>query len=223
LDALLVGCFCAVLLGANVSSPPPAHLRTGGRGINLFDPPPTSLFPVASLGAGSGATEFSKHHLLLRHLVMKHGGHEDLAELASLARIESETGVRTTFAIDLLPHRPPVATLPTCRERVGLPPPLGGSASGRPRPPPPGGPGNAPPCDGAGRGNRPAPPRACRATRCSAPQWTQRGGLSCQSELGCRPSHCRAQTAARDQPHPRPAKGGGGRGGRGSERTPQRT
>jgi hypothetical protein len=100
-----VGCFYAVLLGADVLPPPDAHLRTGG-GINLFGPPPTSLFPVASLGTGSSAMEFGHHHPLLGHLVMKHGGHKYLAELASLARIKRETSTWATFAIDSLPRHP---------------------------------------------------------------------------------------------------------------------
>jgi hypothetical protein len=41
---------------------------------------------------------------------------------------------------------------------------------------PPRGPSIAPPHDEASGGNRPAPPHACRATQCSAPGWTQRGG-----------------------------------------------
>lgn len=39
-------------------------------------------------------TVFGGHHLLLGHLVMKHGGHKDLIELVSLAMIEREMGMR---------------------------------------------------------------------------------------------------------------------------------
>ncbi len=60
----------------------------------------------------SSVTKFGGHHPLLGHLVMKHGGHKDLAELASLARIERETGAWATFAINLLPCHPPATTLP---------------------------------------------------------------------------------------------------------------
>jgi hypothetical protein len=72
----------------------------------MFRPPPPSLFPVASSGAGSSATEFGSHHPLLGYLIKKHGGHKDLAELVSLARIERETGARATFAIDSLSRDP---------------------------------------------------------------------------------------------------------------------
>jgi hypothetical protein len=175
-----------------------------GGGINLFGPPPPSLFPVASSGAGSGAMEFGGHHPLLGHIVMKHGGHKDLAKLASLTRIKSETGARAMFAVDSLPHHPPVAALPPRRECVGPPPP-----------PPPRGPGNVPPCDRAGGGNRPAPSHARCATQRGAPRQTQCGGTSRRSELGRRQSRCRLRMAARDQPRSRLTMGGGGRGGRG--------
>ncbi len=59
----------------------------------MFGPPSPSLFPVASSGTDSDAMEFGGHHPLLSHLGMKHGGHKDLAKLASLARIESEMGI----------------------------------------------------------------------------------------------------------------------------------
>jgi hypothetical protein len=104
----------------------------------LFGPPPPFLFPVASSGAGSGSMEFGGHHPLLGHLVMKHGGHKDLAVLVSLARIESETGARATFAIDSLPRHPPVAALPPQREHVGPPPSPRQERVGRPPHPPPG-------------------------------------------------------------------------------------
>ncbi len=125
--------------------------------------------------------EFGGHHPLLGHLVMKHSGHKDLAELASLARIESETGTRATFVINLLPHHPPIAALPPRRECVGPPPP-GGKAAGHPRPPPP--------RNGAGGVDRPTPLRAHRATQRGALWQMQRGGASRQSELGCWPSRC---------------------------------
>jgi hypothetical protein len=102
----------------------PRHSPPHGGGINLFGPPPTSLFPIALLGTGSSATEFGGHHPLLGHLVMKHGRHKDLAKLASLVRIKRETGAWATFAIDLLPRHPPAAT----------PPPTGGSVLGHPPP-----------------------------------------------------------------------------------------
>ncbi len=91
--------------------PPPLTSAQGG-GINLFGPPPTSLFPVALSGAGSSTTEFGSHHPLLSHLLMKHGGHKDLPELASLTRIKRVTGVWATFAIDSLHRHPPAATPP---------------------------------------------------------------------------------------------------------------
>ncbi|KAL7541654.1 hypothetical protein ACHAXR_011107 [Thalassiosira sp. AJA248-18] len=50
----------------------------------------------------SGVTVFGGYHPLLGNLVMKHGGHKDLIELVSLAKIEREMGVRAKFKIDCL-------------------------------------------------------------------------------------------------------------------------
>jgi hypothetical protein len=136
-------------LAAPRRSPP--HGRGGGE---LFGPPPSSLFPVASSSAGSSATEFGGHHPLLSHLVMKHGGHKDLAELASLARIEREMGARATFVIDSLPRHPSAATHPP-------------SAGARQAAPPP-------PATPRGRQARPAPRPSCDATQRAAADTTRR-------------------------------------------------
>jgi len=53
-------------------------------------------------GGGSGVTVFGGHHPLLGNLVMKHGGHKDLVELVSLAKIEREMGVRGKWKMDRL-------------------------------------------------------------------------------------------------------------------------
>mmetsp|Transcript_17842 Transcript_17842/g.35768 ORF Transcript_17842/g.35768 Transcript_17842/m.35768 type:complete len:939 (+) Transcript_17842:184-3000(+) len=53
-------------------------------------------------GGGSGVTVFGGHHPELGSLVMKHGGHKDLMELVSLAKIERELGVRAKWMIDSL-------------------------------------------------------------------------------------------------------------------------
>ncbi len=45
---------------------------------------------------------FGGYHPLLGSLVMKHGGHTDLIELVSLAKIEREMGVRSKWKIDRL-------------------------------------------------------------------------------------------------------------------------
>ena len=47
-------------------------------------------------------TVFGGYHPLLGHLVMKHGGHKDLIELVSLAKIEREMNVRGKWKIDCL-------------------------------------------------------------------------------------------------------------------------
>ncbi len=47
-------------------------------------------------------TVFGGYHPLLGSLVMKHGGHTDLIELASLAKIEREMSVRSKWKIDRL-------------------------------------------------------------------------------------------------------------------------
>ena len=51
---------------------------------------------------GSGVTVFGGYHPLLGSLVMKHGGHTDLIELVSLAKIEREMSVRSNWKIDRL-------------------------------------------------------------------------------------------------------------------------
>mmetsp|Transcript_17844 Transcript_17844/g.35778 ORF Transcript_17844/g.35778 Transcript_17844/m.35778 type:complete len:927 (+) Transcript_17844:184-2964(+) len=53
-------------------------------------------------GGGSGVTVFGGHHPELGSLVMKHGGHKDLMELVSLAKIERELGVRAKWKMDKL-------------------------------------------------------------------------------------------------------------------------
>jgi len=53
-------------------------------------------------GGGSGVTVFGGYHPQFGSLVMKHGGHKDLIELVSLAKIERELSVRGNFKIDLL-------------------------------------------------------------------------------------------------------------------------
>ncbi|KAL9184930.1 hypothetical protein ACHAXT_002707 [Thalassiosira profunda] len=53
-------------------------------------------------GGGSGVTVFGGYHPVLGSLVMKHGGHKDLIELVSLAKIEREMGVRGQWKIDNL-------------------------------------------------------------------------------------------------------------------------
>ncbi|KAL7472015.1 hypothetical protein ACHAXS_012339 [Conticribra weissflogii] len=53
-------------------------------------------------GGGSGVTVFGGYHPDLGSLVMKHGGHKDLIELVSLAKIERELSVRAKWKIDEL-------------------------------------------------------------------------------------------------------------------------
>mmetsp|Transcript_5582 Transcript_5582/g.8617 ORF Transcript_5582/g.8617 Transcript_5582/m.8617 type:complete len:128 (+) Transcript_5582:3601-3984(+) len=53
-------------------------------------------------GGGSGVTVFGGYHPQLGPLVMKHGGHKDLIELVSLAKIEREVVVRGRWRVDAL-------------------------------------------------------------------------------------------------------------------------
>jgi hypothetical protein len=62
-----------------------------------------SHFPPGIMTSqGSGVTVFGGYHPLLGSLVMKHGGHSDLIELVSLAKIEREIDVRSKWKIDRL-------------------------------------------------------------------------------------------------------------------------
>jgi len=72
---------------------------------NIYIPSPLLEYPdhlVKYGGGGSGVTVFGGYHPLLGNLVMKHGGHKDLIELVSLAKIEREMGVRGKWKIDCL-------------------------------------------------------------------------------------------------------------------------
>eukprot|EP00584_Thalassiosira_punctigera_P027168 CAMPEP_0172580340 /NCGR_PEP_ID=MMETSP1067-20121228/139706_1 /TAXON_ID=265564 ORGANISM="Thalassiosira punctigera, Strain Tpunct2005C2" /NCGR_SAMPLE_ID=MMETSP1067 /ASSEMBLY_ACC=CAM_ASM_000444 /LENGTH=890 /DNA_ID=CAMNT_0013373079 /DNA_START=75 /DNA_END=2747 /DNA_ORIENTATION=+ len=80
---------------------------------NLYIPSPLLDRPerlVKYGGGGSGVTVFGGYHPLLGNLVMKHGGHKDLVELVSLAKIERgslakierEMGVRGKWRMDCL-------------------------------------------------------------------------------------------------------------------------
>ncbi len=156
MGALLVSCFCAVFLGADVSAPPATHLCMGGGGEFVRPSSPFSL-PRCIIEHRFLRGKVQRPHPLLGHLVMKHGGHKDLAKLASLARIESETGARATFAIESLPRHPLVAALPPWRERVGPPPPPRRERVGPPPPPPPRGARQHPPARWSRRGRQARP------------------------------------------------------------------
>ena len=54
------------------------------------------------INTGSGVTVFGGYHPLLGSLVMKHGGHKDLIELVSLAKIERELSTRARWKIDCI-------------------------------------------------------------------------------------------------------------------------
>mmetsp|Transcript_7557 Transcript_7557/g.16245 ORF Transcript_7557/g.16245 Transcript_7557/m.16245 type:complete len:959 (-) Transcript_7557:151-3027(-) len=92
------GCTCLKLKVQKDATLPRFH-------PNICVPSPILEDPAKLIkygGGGSGVTVFGGYHPDLGSLVMKHGGHKDLIELVSLAKIERELGVRAKWMIDSL-------------------------------------------------------------------------------------------------------------------------
>mmetsp|Transcript_22559 Transcript_22559/g.45099 ORF Transcript_22559/g.45099 Transcript_22559/m.45099 type:complete len:974 (-) Transcript_22559:259-3180(-) len=92
------GCTCLKLKVQKDATLPRFH-------PNICVPSPILEDPAKLIkygGGGSGVTVFGGYHPDLGSLVMKHGGHKDLIELVSLAKIERELGVRAKWKMDKL-------------------------------------------------------------------------------------------------------------------------